>query len=334
MAKKTSMNIQDSTADQIQKLNELRRGRPQSAPQRREHVGFKDVVSVVARNLVPILLSVLIAFILAAVYYKATSATYRAQAQLLLDPKLPQVFRELSDFSQNVDTTQIETHMVALKSRATTAGVVDRLELWNDPAFRDNPRGGILGFRFSRPEQDDPREYAIDMLQRRMAVERVGISQVINISFFSYDAARAAIIVNEITRSYIQSLIDVRADTARAASEWLEDRLEQLRLQMNSAAERAQKFRANEESASLEELQLTAEAYRKAYQNFFSAFTEAVQRESYPVSNIRVISPAVSPRERHSPKALFVFGFAIVLGSAAGLFLAIARENLPGRTAR
>jgi uncharacterized protein involved in exopolysaccharide biosynthesis len=141
-------------------------------------------------------------------------------------------------------------------------------------------------------------------------------------------------IVNEITRSYIQSLIDVRADTARAASEWLEERLEQLRLQMNSAAERAQKFRANEESASLEELQLTAETYRKAYQNFFSAFTEAVQRESYPVSNIRVISQAVTPLERHSPKALFVFGFALVLGSAAGLFLAIARENLaPGRTA-
>jgi uncharacterized protein involved in exopolysaccharide biosynthesis len=223
---------------------------------------------------------------------------------------------------------------VALKSRAITSAVVDRLELWNDPAFQDSPRGGILGFLRSRPDQVDAREHAIDMLQRRMAVERVGISQVINISFYSYDSAKAAVIVNEITRSYIQSLIEVRAETARAASEWLEDRLEQLRLQMNSAAERAQKFRANEESASLEELQLTAETYRKAYQNFFSAFTEAVQRESYPVSNIRVISPAVAPRERHSPKALFVFGFAIVLGSAAGLFLAIARENLrPGRTA-
>ncbi|MCU0790795.1 MAG: Wzz/FepE/Etk N-terminal domain-containing protein [Nitratireductor sp.] len=316
------MNKQRISADALMGLERLGR---------REHFAFGDITGVITRNYLVIAACMAIALALASAYLAVTPATYRAQAQLLLDPKLPQIFRELPDYSQNADTTQIETHMVALKSRAIASDVVNRLQLWKDPAFQaPSPATPWLAFWRTPPKPADPVRVAVDQFQDRMAVEREGISQVINVSFFMYDPEKATRIVNEITRAYIRSLIEVRADAARAASEWLEQRLADLRLQMNAAAQRAQNFRANEESATLEELQLSAETYRKAYQNFFSAFTEAVQRESYPVSTVRIISDAAVPRQRHSPRAVYVFGLALAIGAALGLFLAILRENRTG----
>ena len=125
----------------------------------------------------------------------------------------------------------------------------------------------------------------------------------------------------------MQYLIDARAQSAKSASDWLEERLHQLSLQMNAAAKRAQNFRASNESATMEELQLSAETYRKTYQDFFSAFTAAVQRESFPVSTVRIVSQAVAPRRPYSPNALLVFGAAVLIGLAGGLLLAIIRES-------
>ena len=97
---------------------------------------------------------------------------------------------------------------------------------------------------------------------------------------------------------------------------------------MNAAAKRAQNFRAvDEKSVSLAELQLSAETYRKVYQDFYSAFTEAVQRESYPVSTVRVVSQAVAPARPYAPNAAMVFGAALIAGLAIGLLIAILRDG-------
>ncbi|MFN4140731.1 Wzz/FepE/Etk N-terminal domain-containing protein [Aestuariivirga sp.] len=299
--------------------------------ERREYVAFGDAFTLVWRNIWLILVAVIIALGVAAAYYFVTPPTYRAQAQLLLDPKLPQIFREASDLGLNVDSAQIETHMVALKSRTVAAAVVDRLALWNDPEFQRRPsrlRALLpLPGNASASVDPDPARIAAEAFVENLSVEREGVSQVINVAYYSRDPEKAAALANETTRVYIQHLIEVRADAARTASEWLEQRLQELRLQMNAAAKRAQNFRATNESATLEELQLSAETYRKVYQDFYSAFTEAVQRESYPVTTARVISQAMAPLRASSPQPVLVFGAAVLLGGAAGLLLAIIRES-------
>lgn len=303
-------------------------------PGRRENVAFSDAFSVFSRNFALFGSCILFALVLAGLYLDFTPPKYRASAQLLLDSKPPQIFREATDINLGADRDQIETHMVALKARGIASGVVARLALVNDGEFRTRTsptRKWIRDlFFWQSPEEraaPDPSSLAIDILQEKTLVQREGISQVINLSFVSEDPKKAALIVNEIVRTYIGSLLEVRANAAREASEWLEERLSQLRLQMNEAAERAKNFRADQESATLEELQLTADTYRKVYQSFYSAFTEAVQRESYPVSTLRVISEASAPRGRSSPKPSLVFGLAIVLGGAFGLLIAMFREG-------
>ena len=296
---------------------------------RREYVAFGDIHRLLARNAFTILGAVAVALALGVLYYLLAPTTYRAQAQLLLDPKLPQIFREASDLGLTVDTGQIETHMVVLKSRAIALAVVNRLDLSKDPEFQKPPsRLGLTSFLFgSQTGAGDPVQAAADIFLNKLRIEREGISQVINVAFYSKDRSKAALIANETTRAYIQYLIDVRTEAARSASEWMESRLQQLRLQMNAAAKRAQNYRASSESATLEELQLGAETYRKVYQDFYSAFAEAVQRESYPVSMVRVITEASPPPRQYSPNILLVFGLAALLGLAGGLLLSILRES-------
>lgn len=294
----------------------------------REYVGFPDIVRLLARNALLLVVTTLLALAVGAIYYAVASPSYRAQAQLQLDPKLPQIFRAAGDLGLALDTGQIETHMVVLRSRAIAGAVVDRLGLWEDPEFRRASGLGLLSRLTGRaPATADPRQVAADIFLENLRVEREGISQVINVGYRSSSREKAAIIANETTRAYIQYLLDVRAEAARTASEWLEDRLQQLRLQMNAAAKRTQNFRASNESATLEELQLSAETYRKVYQDFYSAFTEAVQKESYPASNVRVISEATTPLRAAAPDARVVFGTALIAGLAAGLMLALLRDR-------
>lgn len=296
---------------------------------RRESSWLRDVAALIARHIVGLVATTTVALIAALAYFVMTEPTYRAQAQLLLDPKLPQIFREASDLGLAVDTGQIETHMVVLRSRDIALSVVDRLQLWKTPEFQRPSGQGLLSGLLARPSTAaDPRQVAADIFLEHLNVEREGISQVINVAFSSRSPQTAAQIANETVDAYMQYLIDARAASAKSASEWLEERLHQLSLQMNAAAKRAQNFRASDESVTMDELKLSAETYRKTYQDFFSAFTEAVQRESYPVSTVRVVSLAVPPRQPSWPKALLLFGAALLIGLAGGMLLAIIRESL------
>ncbi len=299
------------------------------APRMRRAGSLRGVVPLLARHAVLIAGAVIVALAVGAVYFVMTPNTYRAQAQLLLDPKLPEIFREASDLGLNVDTGQIETHMVVLKSRQIALAVVTRLGLDKDPEFQKRPMWPGLSTIFGAPRsvQADPLQTAADIFLDNLRIDREGISQVINVSYYARSREKAALLANATTEAYIQYLIDVRAETARSASAWLEERLQQLRLEMNAAAKRAQNFRASSESASLEELQLSAETYRKVYQDFYSAFTEAVQRESYPVSTLRVISEATPPVGPFAPNLVLVFGSAVLIGLALGLLLALLRES-------
>jgi uncharacterized protein involved in exopolysaccharide biosynthesis len=302
---------------------------PVQAPsKRREYVGVGDVLNLIVGNMLLLLTTSAIALAIGLFYYATAVPSYRAEAQLMLDPKLPQFFRDASDLGLAVDTGQIETHMVVLRSRGIAGAVVDRLKLWNDPDFQRTPSRFRLSRLLGRSEAaGDPKQVAADIFLENLRVDREGISQVIDVAFESHNRERAAQIANETTRAYVEYLINVRAEAARTASDWLEERLKQLRLQMNAAAKRTQNFRANSESATLEELQLSAETYRKVYQDFYSAFTEAVQKESYPVSTVRVVSEAPTPLWPSSPSPMLVLGSALLIGLGSGLVLAILRDG-------
>jgi capsular exopolysaccharide synthesis family protein len=87
---------------------------------------------------------------------------------------------------------------------------------------------------------------------------------------------------------------------------------------------------------TLAELESTTESYRKIYEAYQQAFTEAVQRQSFPVTNTRVITAATKPLGKGAPRTQLIMIFGALTGLLFGIGAAALREGLDStvRTAR
>jgi succinoglycan biosynthesis transport protein ExoP len=84
---------------------------------------------------------------------------------------------------------------------------------------------------------------------------------------------------------------------------------------------------SNEVMVQLRELERESDTFKNLYQTFLQRYQDAIQRETFPTSEARVISPAVPPEKPSSPKALLVFAASLLLGLMAGGGLGALRER-------
>ena len=83
----------------------------------------------------------------------------------------------------------------------------------------------------------------------------------------------------------------------------------------------------------LRTLDSTAKAYRALYDNFLQRQMEALQQESFPISDTRLITHATPPSKKSHPKTLLILAGALLAGAACGLGVAMLREIMD-RTVR
>ncbi|WP_182422190.1 polysaccharide biosynthesis tyrosine autokinase [Aureimonas sp. ME7] len=83
---------------------------------------------------------------------------------------------------------------------------------------------------------------------------------------------------------------------------------------------------ANQQQVQLRELEREADTYRNLYQTFLQRYQEAVQQESFPVTEARIITKAQPPLKPSKPKKLMLLALATILGLGAGAGLGAFRE--------
>ncbi|WP_026606742.1 polysaccharide biosynthesis tyrosine autokinase [Methylocapsa acidiphila] len=76
----------------------------------------------------------------------------------------------------------------------------------------------------------------------------------------------------------------------------------------------------------LSELESNAQTARTMYENFLQRYMEAVQEQSFPISEARLISPADSPTTRSHPNTLFVLAVTGAGGMMVAFGVAALRE--------
>ena len=79
-------------------------------------------------------------------------------------------------------------------------------------------------------------------------------------------------------------------------------------------------------SVTLRQLQSTAQTYKTIYDNFLQRYMEAVQQQSFPNTEARVISSASRPLGKSSPKALLVLTVACLGGATLGFGIGVLRD--------
>lgn len=307
----------------------------------------------------------------AALYLLASGPSYTAQAQLLIDPAIPTLLQEQSNEpSRIMDSQQVESDLAVLRSEQVASAVITRFKLGQRSELRGYSLSDYLPF-FSRlgADANEIDQTVLNNFRKNLTVRRIGISYAVDIQYASADADRAAQIANGIAEEYMRFQLESRANAAKVGSQWLEKRLSELRTEMNAAARRMQEFRighdysiarrkerlasvgkapdtrtdgdgkfglapanASDEQVTIEELESTASTYRKIYENFLQAFAAAVQRQSFPISNARVITKAIRPLSPSRSAGLILL-VAAIAGAALGIGLVYGKHRMDKATA-
>lgn len=82
----------------------------------------------------------------------------------------------------------------------------------------------------------------------------------------------------------------------------------------------------NRDRLGLRDLESQAQVYHTIYDNFLQRYMEAIQQESFPITEARVISSAAPPLQKSSPISTLVLAIAGVLGLIVSFGAATLRE--------
>jgi len=118
--------------------------------------------------------------------------------------------------------------------------------------------------------------------------------------------------LNRISESYKNEL-----DVAQSREKSLRDSVDKAKTESASAGE---------SGVQLRELERGADAYKNLYQTFLQRYQEAIQQQSFPITEARIITRPVKPQKPSYPRKLMVLALFAVFGAAGGSCAAGIRE--------
>ena len=215
---------------------------PSSAELLSSFVGF------LRQQYLVIVFAVLVMLGLGGLYLFNAKPVYTATATLIIDSRKNQLFQQQSVLGDiPIDSASVESQVQILKSETIADAVIKDLHLTDDPEFSGSG-GGLIGaviggvvnlFSASSPSSEfEIARRTVEAFGNRLTVRRVGLTYIIEISFNSFSAERAAQIANAVADSYVVDQLEAKYQATRRASFWLQDRIKELRDQA-STAERA-----------------------------------------------------------------------------------------------
>lgn len=224
-------------------------------------IDLEALMGIARRQWMVVAICCLCAVMVGLAYILTAVPLYTASTRVLIDRGNSQVVEQLSTIGGVMDDeSSVLSQVELLKSESIGLGVVDKLKLADNPEF--NAGGGSLfstaaglirsvlnvsqWFADDAPDADEAerlRRAALDRLQDNISVTRVGRTYVLEISYVSTSPYLAAQIANAIAGEYLVDKLNSKYDATRRASDWLQDRIAELRQKALESDLAVQKFR-------------------------------------------------------------------------------------------
>lgn len=305
-----------------------------------------EIIDVLRYRHRMIAIAIMSCLAIALLYLAVTPKKYIATAALLTETR--QVPGEDDGSSESiVDSTVVESQMESVRSGSLALRVIDKLGLADDPEF-GKPKPTLLSrllalvpFTSSTTRKVDPREVALDNLQAKLKIDRIGRSYVAEIDATSIDRDKAANIANAIADGYIEEQLDARQASQLRANKWMEDRLAVLRDQAAHAeAARAAAIggansgqttastQASVDDFKTQDLAAKARIARAGYEAYLNRYTQALQLQkvAIPTTSARVLTRAIPPNTPGSPRTTLVLVLSFIAGGTLGTLGAFGAE--------
>ena len=234
----------------------------------------------------------------------------------------------------------MDSQVEILRSEKISLSIINNLQLTKDPEFVGLGRGlvGTVMRAISLLTRSGPdtefslTRRALERFDRRLTVKRVGLTYTISIQFTSPSPERAAEIANAVAQAYTADQVETAYETARTTTEWLEGRVDVLRSKASDAQRavadrKSTQLSTNQAQSELRELETSAQVYRRLYDTFLQRYLEAVEQQSIPVSQARLMTVASPPlKNMSSPKTFLVLALSIAGGIILGVGVALLRD--------
>jgi len=289
----------------------------------------------------------------ALLYLIAAVPTFTANAELVVDSKA------VPGDAASVSTI-VESQIAIIKSESIARAVIRKLALAGDPEFAGHDgvvRGTIKSISrligWGKPETESESSvmgYALESFERKLTAKRVGLTYIVEITFESIDPERAAQILNTVAETHIMASMDAKYKSALRSEKWVKDRMNELSSQGSAAQKAVADYYKNRNDVAdsadtvnagtppsqltarmqgeLRELEAAAESTARTYDNFLRVlrYTEAMQQQSLPVFEARLLTEASRPLRASSPKVRIVLGISTVGGVLLGIAIGMLRD--------
>lgn len=236
--------------DYNQPIDRARHPTMSEAPQRRPEASFNvlELVSLLWRRKIAIASAALIGACLAVTVGKSLTPRYTATAQLYVDPReLQLVDRELTPRAQDVSgmSMVVESQARLITSNSVLLQVIQQTNLDKDPEFGGGDTKtlmtsllGLIGLQPHAPSAADIKDVqlaALDALNKHITIRKGDKSFIVDIEVWSTDPAKAAMLANTLTNTYLTDSRNSQALAARRATSELSGRLKELRERLRNA---------------------------------------------------------------------------------------------------
>ncbi|WP_143435241.1 GumC family protein [Henriciella aquimarina] len=226
----------------------------------------KQALRALRRRLALFLFVVVSVFLAVAVYTFQATPVYSTSASVIIDSRDKTVV-DIGSVMSGLppESTVVDTEVEIIRSRSLAEKVVRQLNLTKYPEF--NPmlrepslmasvKGQIKDWLTKDPqptpgsaaspadEETKEMELVVSELLAKTSARRIGTTYGIQIYANSHDPELAAAIANKIVDQYFVEQLDAKFDATRRANAWLEDRLSELRNEVNAAEAAVETYRA------------------------------------------------------------------------------------------
>jgi uncharacterized protein involved in exopolysaccharide biosynthesis len=299
----------------------------------------------IRRHLTILFLSCFAATGAALVYLIVAAPTYVARAELVIDTKgAPGDAASVS--------TIVGSQIAIITSESVARSVITKLGLAEDPEFagREGTLRGVIrslsrliGERGSESEPS-PMQYAVEAFDRKLSAKRIGFTYIVEITFESRAPERAAQILNAVADTHIMASMDAKYKSALRSEKWVKERMNELSSRASAAQKAVADYHKNRSDVAsadsavpgtsppqvtdLRELEAAAESATKAYDNFLRMlrYMDAMQQQSLPVFEARLLTEASRPFRPSWPKARIVVLVSIAGGFLLGVGIGVLRD--------
>jgi capsular exopolysaccharide synthesis family protein len=243
-----------------------RRQASETAPNS-EPVGLDWLLRTLWRRKIPIIGVTVLCSLLAALIVARIPPVYKATAEVLIDPRNVGSADLQSGRGGGADEEMLQSQVRVLQSRNLAYKIVEALELYRDPEFnaalrQPGPFDRAADWMRSRlaewsivpavvpaTEEDTFRadgELAgvVDRFLAALEVDLLPESRVLAITFASNSPERAAQGANKTAETYILDQLDAKYEATQRATQWLTDKIADLRRNVAASEQAVQKFRS------------------------------------------------------------------------------------------